>query len=134
MSRRGGTANQKDPHVVVGGSRGVAITPTDVVQGGLDRLTADLAIELQPKAIPAISLYPGSVSTEFIQDAAATQGMDLTDSQTPLFVGRCTAALLATDDLMSRTGSIQWVEDLGEEFDILDEHGKRPPGFKQRSG
>jgi NAD(P)-dependent dehydrogenase (short-subunit alcohol dehydrogenase family) len=103
-------------------------------KAGLDRLTADMAIELQPKGIPAISLYPGSVSTEFIQDAAAAQGMDLSDSQTPLFVGRCTVALLATDDLMSRTGTIQWVEDLGEEFEILDENGKRPPGSKQRSG
>ena len=41
-------------------------------------------------------------------------------------------ALLGADDLMSRTGTIQWVEDLGEEFDILDENGKRPPGYAQR--
>jgi dehydrogenase/reductase SDR family protein 1 len=102
-------------------------------KAGLDRLTADMAIELEPKGIPAISLYPGSVSTEFIQDAAKTQGMDLSDSQTPLFVGRCTAALLASDVLKERTGTIQWVEDLGEEFDILDENGKRPPGFRQAS-
>jgi len=101
-------------------------------KAGLDRLTADMAIELKPKGVVAISLYPGSVSTEFIQDAAAARGMDLSQSQTPLFVGRCTAAMLASDDLMERTGTIQWVEDLGEEFDILDEHGKRPPGYAQR--
>ncbi len=101
-------------------------------KAGLDRLTADMAIELKAKEIPAIVLYPGSVSTEFIQDAAKAQGMDLSKSQTPLFVGRCAVALLASDELMSRTGTIQWVEDLGEEFDILDENGKRPPGFAQR--
>ena len=58
--------------------------------------------------------------------------MDLSQSQTPLFVGRTAAALLAADDLMKRSGSIQWVEDLAEEFDILDENGKRPPGYSHR--
>ena len=102
-------------------------------KAGLDRLTADMAIELEPKGVAAVALYPGSVSTEFIQDAAAARGMDLSKSQTPLFVGRSVAALLASGDLRSRTGSIQWVEDLAEEFDLLDEHGRRPPGYAERN-
>ena len=102
-------------------------------KAGLDRLTADMAIELKPKGVAAVVLYPGSVSTEFIQDAAKTRGMDLSKSQTPLFVGRAAAALLANDDLMARSGTIQWVEDLAEEFDILDENGRRPPGYARRS-
>jgi NAD(P)-dependent dehydrogenase (short-subunit alcohol dehydrogenase family) len=101
-------------------------------KAGLDRLTADMAIELEPKGVAAVVLYPGSVSTEFIQDAAEAQGMDLSQSQTPLFVGRSAVALLGADDLLARSGSIAWVEDLAEEFDILDEHGKRPPGYAQR--
>ena len=64
------------------------------------------------------ALPRGSVSTEFIQDAAAARGMDLSKSQTPLFVGRSVTALLASGDLLTRTGSIQWVEDLAEEFDL----------------
>lgn len=95
-------------------------------KAGLDRLTADMAVELKPKGIPAVVLYPGSVSTEFIRDVAATQDMDLSQSQTPLLVGRSVAALVASDNLMDRTGSIQWVEDLVEEFDLYDEDGKRP--------
>ena len=102
-------------------------------KAGLDRLTADMAVELKPKGIAAIALYPGAVSTEFIVDAAKTQEMDLTNAQTPLFVGRCAVALLGSDKLMERTGSIQWVEDLGEEFDILDETGRRPPGYRNRA-
>ena len=101
-------------------------------KAGLDRLTADMAVELEPKGIPAVVLYPGSVSTEFIQDAAKEQGMDLSQAQSPLFVGRCAVALLCADDLMARTGTIQWVEDLAEEFDIVDEDGKRPPRYAQR--
>ena len=77
-------------------------------------------------------LYPGSVATEFIQDAAAEQGMDLSQSQTPLFVGRTVAEMLEAGDLMARSGSIQWVEDLAEEFDVYDENGNRPPGYRNR--
>lgn len=101
-------------------------------KAGLDRLTADMAIELQPKGVAAVVLYPGSVSTEFIQDAAKQRDMDLTKSQTPLFVGRAAVALLTAPDLMRRSGTIQWVEDLAEEFGILDEHGRRPPGYGRR--
>jgi NAD(P)-dependent dehydrogenase (short-subunit alcohol dehydrogenase family) len=101
-------------------------------KAGLDRLTADMAIELEPKGIAAVVLYPGSVSTEFIEDAAKERGMDLSQSQTPLFVGRTAAALLSADDLSARSGTIQWVEDLAEEFDITDESGTRPPGYARR--
>lgn len=101
-------------------------------KAGLDRLTADMAIELKPKGVAAAVLYPGSVSTEFIRDAAQARGMDLSKSQTPLFVGRAAVALLTAKDLMARSGSIQWVEDLAREFDIVDEHGKRPPGYARR--
>ena len=103
-------------------------------KAGLDRLTADMAVELEPKGIPACVLYPGSVSTEFIQDAAEEQGVDLSQSQTPLLVGRAATSLLMSDDMMSRTGTIQWVEDLIAEFDLYDENGSRPTAkYAQRN-
>ena len=102
-------------------------------KAGLDRLTADMAIELRPKGIATIALYPGNVSTEFIQEWAARRGSDLAAAQTPLAVGRCLAALATAPDLMDRSGTIQWVEDLAEEFDVVDEHGHRPPPYAGRS-
>jgi len=102
-------------------------------KAGLDRLTADMAIELAPREVAAVVLYPGSVATEFARSVAAERGRDISEAQTPLFVGRTAAALLAADDLLSRSGSIQWVEDLAEEFDVLDEHGRRPPPYARRA-
>lgn len=101
-------------------------------KAGLDRLTADMAIELEPKGVAAVVLYPGSVATEFIQDWAGDREMDLTEAQTPLAVGRAAVALLGADDLMKRSGTIQWVEDLGVEFGVVDEHGNRPARYKRR--
>ncbi len=101
-------------------------------KAGLDRLSRDMAFELRARKVASVVLYPGAVATEFIVDSAAQTGMDLSKAQTPLFVGRCAAALVGADDLLERSGSIQWVEDLAEEFDVLDENGQRPPGYPRR--
>jgi len=98
-------------------------------KAGLDRLTADMAIELKPKGIAAIVVYPGTVATEFIK---AARGTSMGEAQTPLVVGRVVAALADLPDLMARTGTIQWVEDVAEELDIVDENGQRPPKYPKR--
>ena len=101
-------------------------------KAGLDRLSADMAIELKPKGVACCSIYPGSVATEFIKEWADAQGKDLSESQTTLGVGRAIAALVTAPDLMERSGTIQWVEDLADEFDIVDEHGRRLPKWSRR--
>ena len=102
-------------------------------KAGLDRLTADMAHELKPKGVAVISLYPGAVSTEFIIEASG--GTAHPDLQTPLFVGRSVVALAelaASGKAMDRSGTIQWVEDLADEFGFVDENGKKPPGYQRR--
>ena len=101
-------------------------------KAGLDRLTADMGIELKDKGIATISLYPGSVATEFIVANSERTGGDLSHAQTPLGVGRTVAALALAEDLMDRTGTIQWVEDISREFDIRDEEGRLAPPYQRR--
>ncbi len=101
-------------------------------KAGLDRLGADMALELAPKDVACVTLYPGSVGTEFIMSHAADRGTDTSHLQTPLVVGRAAAAVVTADDLMDRSGSIQWVEDLGDEFGLVDEHGNPPPKYARR--
>jgi len=102
-------------------------------KAGLDRLSADMAIELQPKGIACISLYPGSVATEFIKEWSEKRGTDLSDAQTTLLVGRTIVALATVPDLMARSGSIQWVEDVSTELDVVDEFGKHAPKYGRRA-
>ena len=101
-------------------------------KAGLDRLTADMAIELAPKGIAAVVIYPGSVATEFIKQWSDKRGTDVGDAQTPLVVGRVVAALASLPNLIERTGTIQWVEDVAEELDSVDENGRRPPKYAKR--
>lgn len=101
-------------------------------KAGLDRLTSDIAHELAAHEVAAIALYPGSVATEFVVEQAALRGTDLSTAQTPLFVGRAVAAMATAPDVMARSGSVQWVEDLASEFNVVDEQGHRPPGYRRR--
>lgn len=101
-------------------------------KAGLDRLGADMAIELAPKGVACVTLYPGSVSTEFIVQARGVSRIDMDTAQTPLAVGRSIAALATAPDLMERSGSIQWVEDLGQEFGFVDEFGRSPAAYTKR--
>jgi dehydrogenase/reductase SDR family protein 1 len=101
-------------------------------KAGLDRLSADMAVELEPKGIACCSIYPGTVATEFIQEWSGKRGTDIDGAQTTLAVGRVIAALASAPDLMERSGSIQWVEDVAEEFDIVDEYDRRPAKYAKR--
>ena len=102
-------------------------------KAGFDRLSKDMAVELEPKGIASITLYPGSVSTEFILEARGGTKEEMDTAQTPLAVGRTAAALATAPDLMKRSGSIQWVEDLADEFGITDEFGRKPAPYPRRN-
>ena len=99
-------------------------------KAGLDRMTADMAVELEAKGVAAISLYPGGVATEFIIEASG--GEAPAGLQTPLFVGRSVVALATSGKAMERSGTVQWVEDLADEFGFVDENGTQPPGYPRR--
>jgi hypothetical protein len=72
-------------------------------------------------------------ATNFSREVALSSGIDVSDYQPPLFVDRATAVLLDSGHLMGITRTSQWVEDLAVEFDVLDENGRRPPGYARRA-
>jgi len=65
-----------------------------VAKAADDRMAATMAHELHPHNIAAISLYPGLVRTESV--LAVSEFFDLSNSESPQFIGRVVAAL-ATD-------------------------------------
>ena len=102
-------------------------------KASLDRLSADMGIELHPKNVACVSLYPGSVATEFIVEWSRKRCSDLSLAQTPIGVGRTIAALAVAPDLLARTGTVQWVEDVSREFDVRDENGNLAPAYARRT-
>ncbi len=93
-----------------------------VCKAGVDRMAKDMAIELKPHGVAALSLWPGAVKTEFILDAVASGAVnfDLDTAESPRFTGRCIAALAMDPDLMSKTGGVYQVAELATEYRFTD--------------
>jgi len=95
-----------------------------VSKAATDKMTADMAVELTPYGVAIVSLYPGLVRTEKVMEAAAW--LDLTNSESPEFVGRAVAALAADPKVIRRTGTVQVAAHLASEYGFTDIDGKTP--------
>jgi dehydrogenase/reductase SDR family member 1 len=95
-----------------------------VAKAATEKMTADMAHELTPFGVAAVSLYPGLVRTEKVMEAAAY--LDLSNSESPRYVGRAVAALAADPNVMAKSGSVVVAAACGEEYGFADVDGKRP--------
>jgi NAD(P)-dependent dehydrogenase (short-subunit alcohol dehydrogenase family) len=95
-----------------------------VSKAATDKMTADMAVELQPYAVAVVSLYPGLVRTEKVMEAAAW--LDLSNSESPDFVGRAVVGLASDPDVMRLSGSVQIAASLASHYGFCDIDGKTP--------
>ena len=95
-----------------------------VSKAATDKMTADMAIELQPHGVTVVSLYPGLVRTEKVMEAAAY--LDLSNSESPEFIGRAVAALLADPECAQQNGKVLVAAALGRAYGFADIDGKAP--------
>jgi dehydrogenase/reductase SDR family protein 1 len=95
-----------------------------VSKAATDKMTADMAKELQPHGVTVVSLYPGLVRTEKVMQAAAW--LDLSNSESPEFIGRAVAALAADSEVMRHSGGVRVAASLGIEYGFRDIDGKAP--------
>ena len=95
-----------------------------VSKAATDKMTADMATELRPHGVAVVSLYPGLVRTEKVMEAAAW--LDLSNSESPEFVGRAVAALAADSDVIRHTGAVRVAAALAIEYGFSDTDGKSP--------
>jgi dehydrogenase/reductase SDR family member 1 len=101
-----------------------------VSKAATDKLTADMAEELRAHGVAAVSLYPGLVRTEKVMEAAAF--LDLSNSESPQFVGRAVAALAADPDVLDRTGQVLVAAELAEEYGFTDVDGAQPRSLRSQ--
>ncbi len=91
-----------------------------------DKLSADMAEELAPFGVAAVSLYPGLVRTEAVLAAAAQGAFDLAESESPQFIGRVIAALAGDPGLMARSGKALVAAAVAAELGVVDIDGRQP--------
>ena len=83
-----------------------------------------MASELQSHGVAVVSLYPGMVRTEKVMEAAAW--LDLSNSESPEFIGRAIAALAADPDVIRHTGKVLVAAALARDYGFTDIDGKSP--------
>jgi len=89
-----------------------------------DLMAACMAHELREHNVAVVSLYPGLVRTESVMKAA--EYFDLSNSESPQFVGRAVAALAADPSIMQKSGRTLVVAALAQEYGFTDVDGRQP--------
>jgi dehydrogenase/reductase SDR family member 1 len=96
-----------------------------MAKAATDKMTADMAVELKDRNISVISLYPGLVRTEKVM--ANAQYMDLSNSESPRFIGRTIAALRKESALVDEfNGKVAIAAEIARRLGVIDIDGKSP--------
>jgi NAD(P)-dependent dehydrogenase (short-subunit alcohol dehydrogenase family) len=97
-----------------------------ISKAATDKLSADMAHELRASGIAVVSLYPGLVRTESVMEAARGGWLDISNSESPEFIGRVIAALRRDPTLLERSGKVLVAARVAEELNVVDVDGRRP--------
>jgi dehydrogenase/reductase SDR family protein 1 len=97
-----------------------------VAKAATDKMTADMAHELRLHNVAVVSLYPGLARTEAVLLAAKSGWLDLSNSESPEFIGRVVVALSRDPKLMERSGKVLVAAAVAAENGIEDVDGRRP--------
>jgi NAD(P)-dependent dehydrogenase (short-subunit alcohol dehydrogenase family) len=99
-----------------------------VAKAADDRMVAVTAAQLVARDVTAVALYPGLVRTEGVLRAA--DFFDLSNSESPEFVGRAVAALAADPQVRRHTGRCLVAAELADEYGFDDVDGSRPTSVR----
>lgn len=102
----------------------IANVPYGVSKAATDKLTADMAHELRAHEVAVVSLYPGLVRTEKVLEAAAY--LDLTNSESPQFIGRVIGALAGDPAILAKSGQVLVAAAEAARYGITDIDGTQP--------
>jgi len=101
-------------------------------KAAVDRMAADCARELKRDNVTMVSLWPGAVKTEYIEENVFQEGGFMNrpksqdifkDAESVEFAGQAVVKLSEDSKRISKTGKILWVSDLAREYGFKDEDG-----------
>ena len=107
-------------------------------KAGLDKLAADMAVDLEKTNVAAVSLWLGPLLTERTDIVLRHRGEQYDDfmlrAETPQFNGRVIHALAADAKLSEKSGQTLITAELALEYGITDAGGKQPPSYREHLG
>ena len=94
-----------------------------IAKAATDKMAADMAHELADYGVTVVSLYPGLVRTEAVLAAGV---FDLSNSESPEFLGRAVFALANDAESIRHSGQVLVAAQLGKDYGFKDIDGKSP--------
>ncbi|GGC06175.1 short-chain dehydrogenase [Novosphingobium endophyticum] len=129
--------------VAISGYTGVTYTYGVIfgtAKAAVDRMSRDMAIELEPCNVASVSLWQGLTLTEKARHNLAQMADRMTASvtgQTGSSVehpGRVIAAMAADPRIMKRSGATYITAELADEYGITDIDGRRIESMREKRG
>ncbi|MFC9648591.1 SDR family NAD(P)-dependent oxidoreductase [Streptomyces sp. NPDC056937] len=106
-------------------------------KAGADKMAADMAKELRPHNVAAVSIWMGGLDTERVRAHFATlpaEDRPTSRRESPQFTGRVIAGLYASDDLMRLSGRALIGAELGAHLGVTDIDGGAPQSLRYTLG
>jgi NAD(P)-dependent dehydrogenase (short-subunit alcohol dehydrogenase family) len=105
---------------------------------GVDKFAADMAVDLAPHGVAALSLWLGPQLTERTAAAGRDRPQQyqefLRQGETPQFNGRIIHALACDPELMSFSGQTLISAEIAARYAITEEGGRVPPSYREMLG
>ena len=93
-------------------------------KAAVDKMSEYMAHELKKFNVAVVSLYPGLVRTESVLKNA--KHFDMSNSESPQFIGRVVAALARDPKIMKKSGKVLVAAQEALEYGVQDIDGKQP--------
>jgi NAD(P)-dependent dehydrogenase (short-subunit alcohol dehydrogenase family) len=106
-------------------------------KAGADKMAADMAKELRPYHVAAVSIWMGGLDTERARAYLETlppEARPTAKRESPRFTGRVIAALYAAEDLMTYSGRALIGAELGARLGVTDIDGSAPLSLRDTLG
>jgi hypothetical protein len=88
-----------------------------------------MAHELRQFGVAVVSLYPGLVRTEAVM--AAAEFLNLSNSESPEFIGRAVLALATDSQVLQYSGDVVIAAQLAQWYGFTDVDGRTPRPLTQ---
>lgn len=108
-------------------------------KAGTDKMMQDMAVDLAPHGVSAVSIWPGFVLTDAVKAMPVEMlPEDLRAAlplwETPEFTGLVINALFDDPELPSLSGQALIGAELGQRYGIVDSDGKQPISYRDGMG
>jgi NAD(P)-dependent dehydrogenase (short-subunit alcohol dehydrogenase family) len=106
-------------------------------KAGADKMAADMAKELRPHNVAAVSIWMGGLDTERARaylDSLPPETRPTTKRESPEFTGQLIAALYASEERMALSGRALIGAELGAHLGVVDVDGTSPKSERYLMG